>query len=79
MPVDNMSVHSNVSANTVGPSFQIDLASLIKTKDLVYCNDDDARQVEKVVRRHMSALKKVNCYSSLLKCQYAEYAAAIVK
>ena len=53
-----MSVHSNASVNTLGPSFQIDLQSLIKTTDLL-CGEDDSKQVANVIKRHMSALKKV--------------------
>ena len=56
--VENMSVHSNASVNTLGPSFQIDLQSLIKTTDLL-CGEDDSKQVANVIKRHMSALKKV--------------------
>lgn len=55
---DNMSIHSNMSVNTLGPSFQIDLSSLIRNSNLI-CNEEDSRQVANVIKRHMSALKKV--------------------
>jgi len=56
--IENMSIHSNASLNTLGPSFQINLQSLIKTPDIV-CEEDDSKQVANVIKRHISALKKV--------------------
>jgi len=56
--VDNMSVHSNLSANTMGPGFQLDLSSLVRGGDFTP-SEEDNRRVVNVVRRHMSAVKKV--------------------
>lgn len=51
-----------MSINTLGPSFQIDLSNLIRNSDLI-CDEEDSRQVANVVKRHMSALKKVSSVS----------------
>lgn len=48
-----------MSTNTLGPSFQIDLATLIKSTDL-FCAEGDSKQVANVIKRHMSPLKKVS-------------------
>ncbi|XP_052274745.1 radial spoke head 10 homolog B-like isoform X2 [Dreissena polymorpha] len=65
LPMDNMSVHSNESRNTVSPSFQLDLDYLLN--EFVEADrDDEASQVLFVVTRHISSLRRIySFYSSL--------------
>ncbi|XP_052776085.1 radial spoke head 10 homolog B-like isoform X2 [Mya arenaria] len=65
LPMDNVSVHSNESRNTVSPSFQLDLDYLLN--EFVEADrDDEASQVLFVITRHISSLRRIYSYYSSL-------------
>ncbi|CAL1526160.1 unnamed protein product [Lymnaea stagnalis] len=65
VPADNVSVHSNESRNTTGPSFQLDTPALLET----FPSDDIEPEVQQVlyaITRHISALRRVYGFYSML-------------
>ncbi|XP_012938646.1 radial spoke head 10 homolog B isoform X2 [Aplysia californica] len=65
VPTDNVSVHSNDSKNTVSPSFQLEIHTLLATLPA----DDVEHEVSQVlysITRHVSALRRIYTYYSML-------------
>nr|KAI8728850.1 radial spoke head 10-like protein B2-like; partial [Biomphalaria glabrata] len=65
VPADNVSVHSNESRNTTGPSFQLDIPELLASLPTEE-SDYEASQVQFAITRHISALRRIYTFYSML-------------
>ncbi|XP_074640296.1 radial spoke head 10 homolog B-like [Tubulanus polymorphus] len=65
LPMENMSVHSNLSQNTMSPSIQVEVDRLLQEFPDID-REEEAKQVLFVMMRYMTKLRKIyNFYSSL--------------
>ncbi|XP_013404281.1 radial spoke head 10 homolog B [Lingula anatina] len=65
LPADNVSVHSNESKNTLGPSMALEIDHLL-TEFTEFDREEEVNQVMYVIMRHMSSLRMIyNNYASL--------------
>ncbi|XP_059162834.1 radial spoke head 10 homolog B-like [Physella acuta] len=65
LPTDNVSVHSNESRNTTGPSFQLEIPTLLDTIS-PGDTDHEANQVLYAITRHVTALRRIYNFYSML-------------